>query len=116
MREFGLWNELPEDGVRYAWGARALLERGEMDILYDRQSWMDDDSRDLMREMAPILNNTVLPKVRRMVKKLCDTGVMETDYEELFELYDDGNVIVLGNTNGSCGYLYLLAVLRTPEN
>lgn len=35
-------------------------------------------------------------------------GQMRTDKAELFTLFDDGIIVIKGNTNGSCGYLYVI--------
>jgi hypothetical protein len=36
-------------------------------------------------------------------------GKMKTNEEGLFTLFDDGVISILGNTNASCGYLYVIA-------
>ena len=56
------------------------------------------------------MNAGVLDVVRQKVRILGDTGEISEARRRTFRLYDDGQLVVLANTNASYGYLYLLAV------
>ena len=106
-RGYGYWKALPE-GCKLAWGARAITDRtSTFELLHDRQSFLGSGyERD---QFAETLNKVVLPAVRNEVKLLRTMGEMLSYEEGEFVLYSDNGVTVVGNTNGSCGYLYLLA-------
>lgn len=107
---FGLWSECPND-VRAAWGARAILKDGYVDLLWDRQGGAgEEDDRVVFCKRV----DKVLPVVRAKVKELCSAWRgMDPTKSELFVLYEDEGICVKGNTNGSYGYLYLIAY---PKN
>jgi hypothetical protein len=49
-----------------------------------------------------------------MAEALLKAGDMCTDVEGRFTLIDEQGVRIIGNTNGSCGYLYLIAYPTPP--
>lgn len=107
---FGYWKACPPY-VAIAWGARAIFNRGELDLLYDRQDWNGtgkDDKK--VRNAFTRLVNACLPEFRREVKALWEKGELKRDVDKEFT-YDVGHVRFVFNTNGSCGYLYIVAFM-----
>ena len=109
---FGYWRACPEDAC-IAWGARAILNRGTIDLLYDRQSWNGVAKENVtIRKGFSKLINQALPAVRDEVERLCSLGLMRGDKAAEFVLFEssgENGIRIVGNTNGSCGYLYLVA-------
>lgn len=103
---FGLWSECP-DHVVAAWGARTILEGKSFSILHDRQSWYGDDVG--VSKLRGILNSGALKVANEETMRLRASGEMRADKPKTFTLYEDGTVTIKGNTNGSCGYLYIIA-------
>ncbi|MDH5523067.1 MAG: type IV toxin-antitoxin system YeeU family antitoxin [Desulfobulbaceae bacterium] len=103
---FGLWNDCPEN-AKVAWGARAILNNGSIDILWDRQS-ARTPNKETAEAFNRVLNKEVLPVVRKRVKELCNSCEMSGSENKLFTLYHKHGITVYGNTNGSHGYLYLI--------
>jgi hypothetical protein len=104
--EFGLWGEL-KDETKVAWGARGIIERGSVSLLYDRQSWKGEQED--RKEFSKFLNSGPLPKAIERVEELLKTHDMRGDKSKLFTLYEDDQCRIVGNTNASYGYLYMLA-------
>ena len=104
--KWGLWEALPK-GASPAWGARAILKNGRLDLLWDRQSLVGNTVD--RREFARLLNKRVLLAVHETVEALWNTGQLRPDKDEQHVLYDDDTCICVGNTNASHGYLYMLA-------
>jgi len=106
---FGLWVSCPE-GVEIAWGARAILSAGNIDIPYDRTTWNGTlvESRRARKALADLIN-LAFPTIRETVHELCLMGKMRQDEEREFVLVDEDKLKVVANTNGSYGYLYLVA-------
>jgi hypothetical protein len=104
--KWGLWSALPE-GTSVAWGARAILKNGRIDLLWDRQSMKGcvPDRQDFAR----FLNKRVLLAVHETIEALWNTGQLKPNKDEKHVLYDDDTCTVVGNTNASYGYLYMLA-------
>lgn len=110
---FGLWQECPEDAT-VAWGARAILRDGFVDLLWDRQSaeGSDEGTRKVFCERV----NKVLPVVRAKVKELCSAWRgMRPNEQEVFVLYEDDGIVVKGDTRASYGYLYLVAYAKPGD-
>lgn len=103
---FGLWSEL-KDETKVAWGARGIVKKGNVSLLPDRQSWKGND--DEQQEFSKLLNSGPLSKAIEKAEELLSTHDMRSDKRKLFVLYEDDRVRIVGNTNASCGYLYLLA-------
>lgn len=104
--KWGLWSELPK-GASPAWGARAILKDGKMDLLWDRQTMTGNtvDRQEFSREM----NKRILLSVHEKVEELHKSGVLRGNEDKLHILFDDETTKVVANTNASYGYLYLLA-------
>lgn len=118
---FGLSAAVPED-VTTAWGARLIAPD---DLLHDRQDLVAA-SDDAKAALVAWLNGKV--RGQGAISKALDyarenyskygTKYAVTDIsgreEEQHTLYEDDRGIIVGNTNGSCGYLYVAAWLH-PE-
>ena len=134
--EFGLWAHCAEDAP-VAWGARAIVEgnydydpsclytkagtrrkrppknaehkmfRHSISLLWDRQSWRGEEED--RKAFGDKISAGIIAACLRQAKELLRDGKMSTRKEELFELYNQDGVRILGNTNGSAGYLYLIA-------
>ncbi len=109
---FGLWSECPDD-ARAAWGARAILRDGCVDLLHDRQgSAGDDEDRRVFCKRV----DAVLPVVLAKVKELCSAWHgMRHDEQNVFVLYEDDGVVVKGDTRASYGYLYIVAYAKAGD-
>lgn len=103
---FGLWSEL-KDETKVAWGARGIVKHGAVSLLHDRQDWKGDE--DERRDFSKVLNSGALPKAIEEAERLLRRGDMRSDKRKLFTLYEDDQCRIVGNTNASYGYLYLLA-------
>lgn len=111
---FGYWRGCPIN-CKLAWGARTILNRdGNIDILYDRTDWngINKHSLEMKTELANRIN-LAMSEIRENVKQLVRSGEMRGDTEWEFTLFDEEMLKVIGNTNGSHGYLYLVAF--SPE-
>jgi len=135
---FGLWSAAPED-VAVAWGARAIIDtnylwtrwlnagpaearriekqhggpppRYKLDLLADRQGMHGDEAA--AKVFCAMLNSGPLSTARQEAERLLNAGEMRTDAPGLFTLFKDCTVTVKANTNGSCGYLYMIAYPTT---
>jgi len=121
---WGLSWAVPEDS-HAAWGARAIVEGTGFGLLPDRQSiWSDDDAA--RKKLIAALNGPgepvfgALHHAQERVTALREAGTIcgpngeGGDLEQENVLYEDDAVKMVGNTNGSFGYLYIAAWLK-PE-
>lgn len=53
--------------------------------------------------------------IERRIAGMLQRGVMRTSVAQDFTIYAEGVVIVGANTNGSCGYCYVVAYFATPR-
>lgn len=106
---FGYNAGLPA-GVRAAWGARLIVRQdGYTDFLHDRQGGFGSADSPTLH---PWLDGGVLKEARERASELLACYRMNTRQAEEFVLVDDRFGKVVGNTNGSAGYLYLAAWLH----
>jgi len=111
---FGL---IAPEGVTACWGARAIFRDGYVELLHDRQSVAGDETEahrvvDAMnashKRGEERVNALQLAKARAL--KLYDRGKIHGHAAERVRLYEDkGGLVIEANTNGSHGYLYLVA-------
>jgi hypothetical protein len=95
---FGFPFELPN--VRY-WGARAIYQKYNIDLLHDRQSFQGEHSDSFMQW----LNGYALPWLRDEVKRLW----LSTDDPRVIKLWQF-KYELNACTNSSYGYLYIGAI------
>jgi hypothetical protein len=125
-RDFGLWREYPDDADA-AWGTRAILERGRLDLLSDRMGFDEIKEEWATRRLASLLDNgDLLSRIKKRVADMLANGEIRPEKAELREVseattgvpgYSDyvKPVRVLANTNGSCGYLYVVVFVPKGE-
>jgi len=129
--EFGYNAGLPLDAA-FAWGARAIIERGTISLLPDRQSWYPQVQHpaneltlyqenelerlrlQLDRGPAPgsASSGGLISQARREAERLLRLHVMRPDERREFWLAESDLVVILGNTNASRGYLYIAAFIK----
>ena len=92
------------------WGARAIFHFNGWDIVPDRQGWLaiNDDARNTL---GSLLGGGILRTARQRFVKLVSDGRVSSDEAREVVFYEDHRVRVVGNTNGSHGYVYLTAML-----
>ncbi len=101
-------------GVTAAWGARAIVNTdGTVDLVHDRQDAYGDSTAvvALLERLNAGINAAWIAKARDLLR----SGEMSTRQAEQFVLYRDAQVSVLGNTNASAGYLYVVAYPTTDK-
>jgi len=107
--QWGLSSLVPEDAPA-AWGARAILQNGFVDLIPDRQGMGFSD--DLAKHsLAVWLGTQGLAWLGRIAKQ------MRGDESKLYE-HDDEGFHIRANTNASHGYVYIAAWvdgLTVPE-
>jgi hypothetical protein len=103
---FGLWAICPPD-AKVAWGARAILNDGQIDLVWDRQSWRGSESPE--REAFAAVLNKALREARRECLRLWHRGVIRRDQNNLVVLYAGPGCQIRADTRGSYGYLYMIA-------
>jgi hypothetical protein len=107
---FGLTDAIPDDAAA-SFGARAILKGAHPSVPPDRFSW-SDDSNDLRTAMA---ERKVMSTAFKQVEALVKTGRMAAHEGAQHVLYEDADLVVVGDTRGSYGYLYLAAWLKPGE-
>lgn len=107
MFEFGY--KKPTTSVSCWWGARAIMKRQVVDILWDRQNMTGSDDA-AKKKLADWLNKKGLPALQKLVKK----EFLMNDEEREVCIEKDGYYI-LANPNRSHGYLYIGAGLLSEK-
>ena len=116
--EFGLQ---PPASAPAAWGARGNGTRGGFDVYPDRHcTWGSKKDQDRIFQMV---NAGVLKAARKKWLDLRDLGVVASYIHKQVVLYEDDEIIVRANSNGSGypkygdpGYVYLVAYFKDNEN
>jgi hypothetical protein len=121
--DFGYNQGLPE-GVTAAFGARLIAKQdGYLDFLHDRTGTFgsEEEKADLFewinRKGATAGHPLQASKApfnaaRDRASELLKGYEMRTREAGHFVLYEDGEGVVVGNTNASAGYLYMAAFLK----
>jgi hypothetical protein len=105
---YGPINTVPE-GAAAAWGARLIVSQdGWVDIVHDRQDLIAADSESNAALIVALTNSTWK---RDLVTKL-QTGEVDTRNGADVVVYEDDEIKVAGNSNGSYGYFYIAAWLK----
>lgn len=112
--EFGYNPGLPPQAPA-AWGARAILERGagggrQAGLLPDRQSMVGPE--ELRIQLRDALNGGALAAMQRQIARLYRKGEIRDSEAREVVLYDDPEIRIIGNTNASHGYIYLVAYIK----
>jgi hypothetical protein len=106
---------LQPDGLSAVYGGRWIVKQdGYTDLVPDRHGVEGDESTNNGEALMDWLNHGVegrgkgaLQKAREGASDLLKRYVMKTREAQPFILYQDGDGVIVGNTNGSCGYLYV---------
>jgi hypothetical protein len=108
MLQYGYKRGVPPT-VDTAGGFCAIVEQnGYIEVLRDRVDLVGPDQVAL----ADYLTHHVGAAWSDRVTELLRNGVMRTDRDEEFVLYEDPMVVIKGNTLASAGYLYVCAYFR----
>ena len=103
------------DGSPAIWGARVIATEGPgFGIVPNRVSWYTADMG-ARRALVIALNSGILDACRERFAELKDEHWDIHRVAKEYVLYEDDAVKVVGNTNGSFGYLYLAAFIK-PED
>ena len=97
------------EGDRLAyWGARAIYQNMNIDLVHDRQTWDADETR---KDEAEAFHNWIadhgIPKLRKAVKELAIYG----DSTDVVKI-EDGRYYLEASPQRSFGYLYIGAVMK----
>jgi hypothetical protein len=113
MLAFGYNTGLPASTTT-AWGCRAIIDQitGSVDVPPDRQSAVGPRIDTLLHH----LNHHVQGAWRDRAGELLRSGQMHTRQAAELVLYNDGLVLIKGNTRASAGYLYVCAYLLTESD
>lgn len=101
-----------EAGSPAIWGARAICEADRFALLPNRQSISGEPAA--RTELTAALNGGVLASVQEKYRELRDAHWDFTRVAREVVFHDGDGVRVVGNTNGSHGYLYLTASINPP--
>jgi len=98
------------------WGARAIVENSSMGfaLVPGRNSWYTEDER-ARKALVVALNKGVLDACRAEFVRLRDENWDINRVSQEYVLFEDDAIRVVGNTNGSYGYLYLAAWIKAPD-
>ena len=108
---FGYSAGLPPD-IPAAWGARVIAyQTGALDFVPNRQGFggPDGDPGPEATEKLAAFVNANCGKALATATDLLKGYEMSTREAQAFILYVDATGMIVGNTNGSAGYLYLAA-------
>lgn len=108
--EFGYNPGLP-DTVTAAWGARGILHKnGDLDIPPDRRSVAGDKEK--VKRICAALDRFGMKRLLKAVKTAVENGFLRSNVDEPYILYEDQEIVVVGNTRASYGHLHLAAYLK----
>jgi len=98
------------------WGARAIVENNDtgFGLVPGRNSWYTEGAKE-REALVLALNNGVLDACRAEFVRLRDENWDINRVSQEYVLYEDDAVKVVGNTNGSHGYLYLAAFIKPSD-
>ena len=102
--------------LRAAWGQRAIMQRDSesLDMVWDRRAVTYHEESDWV-ELQRLLDYGILDAIRDRFAsgvRSCEISFEEPDEIVLFE---DDEVLVIGNSSGSCGYFYITAILKSGK-
>ena len=103
---WGLKSAVPVD-AELAWGARAILRDGYVDIVGDRQGFVGP-SEEAIKSFSKIVQDA-LPLVKKRVLSLWDSRALDPGFSENHILFNSEQLHIVGSTKASHGYFYLAA-------
>jgi len=104
-----------QGGCSAIWGARAIAtEDPGFGLVPDRISWYAGNEAE-RSALVLALNKGVLDVCRERFAELKDEHWDIHRVAKEYVLYEDEAIKVVGNTNGSYGYLYLTAFILPPD-
>lgn len=98
-------------GVEVAWGSRAILNDRGADMVYKHSIGSQDEIDTLIER----LNSGMVPEMQNQIRLLLRHGKLRGDEDRGHLLAEKDGVVILGNTQGSHGYLYLVAFEKPVE-
>lgn len=100
-------------GATCAWGARWIVtQQGDVDFVPNRQDCIGTPEE--KQELLDWLNRVVQKRPEERLSEMLRSYAVSTRESKEVVLYEDGRGIVLGNTNASAGYFYVVARFKTP--
>jgi hypothetical protein len=104
------------DGSRAIWGARAVVEHSDAGFALapGRNSWYTE-GEPARKALVMALNKGVLDACRAEFVRLRDESWDINRVSQEYVLFEDDAIKVVGNTNGSYGYLYLAAFTKPDD-
>ena len=98
------------------WGARAIVENNDtgFGLVPGRNSWYTEDLK-AREALVLALNNGVLDACRAEFVRLRHKSWEINRVPQEYVLFEDESIVVVGNTNGSYGYLYLAAYIKPSD-
>ena len=137
--KFGLWGTEPEGAP--AWGARAIIEDNyayeqwldkperlreralqmgqkapkskKVSLVWDRQT--GQGGKEDTQRLRDLLNAGPVEAALEKAVDLLHDYEMVTNVPGTFTLFENEQLIIKGDTGGSCGYLYLIAYEKRFE-
>jgi len=114
--EFG-WNPGLPPTATAAWGARAILRATDpyLNFVPNRQGGVGN--REERQQIATALNAGIFDEIHDEIARLYSLGQLRGDQAQDHLLYwsTDTNIAVIGNTNASGGYLYLVVFFAPSD-
>jgi hypothetical protein len=112
---FGLVNEIPKDSPS-GWGARAIQKGSCLDIVWDRQDVFAVDEAH-HNVLSLLLNRAgMFEHIQGKYAELYNSGKLQGNQAGTEVLFEDHALVVVANTNGSYGYVYLAAYLKPSDD
>ena len=94
--------------LRAAWGARWIVTQdGGVDQLYDRQSAFGDQDR--VEKLFQWLDSGANKRAREIASRMLSEYKISTSEAWPVILHQDSQGAIVGNTNGSAGYMHVAA-------
>lgn len=99
------WNSALPDDVESAWGARLIINMsGLVDFVPGRSDYFGDSSfLDLLQARFP------KQKMEQRIREGLFSGEFDTRTTDDVTLFEDDDIKIVANPNGSAGYLYVSA-------
>lgn len=91
------------ENLKCWWGARAIANRGQLELLYDRQSSEFNCNENSKAEFIHFINGTIIPDLEQVVRK--------HKTQKTHMSYSNGVMLEFDDRN-SGGYLYIGAWLE----